>query len=470
MLFNSFNFVLLFLPSTVVAFYLVSRYGNHSQAKFLLIAASLFFYAYWKYQYLLLIVLSLLCNYGCCVLIVNYPLYRRLLFYSGILGNIGLLSYFKYRDFFLFNINYLTGSEFSYLYLVLPLGISFFTIQQITFLVDVYQGVATKPRLLSYTLFVTFFPQLIAGPIVRHDETIPQFEKDETFVINFGNLSLGLFCFFLGLFKKVVLGDTFGLIATNGFADPSILGTIDAWVSSLAYTFQLYFDFSGYSDMAYGLALMFNIRLPVNFFTPYRSTNLVEFWQNWHITLSRFITIYLYTPLVRIFGQTSFPKAMFATVLAMLIAGVWHGAGWNFVIFGALHGFGLVCNQIWKRKRINLSRALGWFLTFNYVNLTFVFFRADTTESALQMLQNMFFVTNPFHLSLMDNLTFSDKLIHSCVMLVAIPLAIFGKNSHQLLEWYQPNRTTVFFTTLLIVICFFYMNSVIPREFLYFDF
>ncbi len=474
MLFNSFAYILLFLPGTLVSYFLLARYGNRSLAKIALIAASLLFYGWWKYEYLLLIGLSILCNYGSCSLIVYYPSTRRrvrqAVFACGLMWNVGLLAFFKYCDFFLFNVNYLTGAGYSYLNLALPLGISFFTIQQITCLIDVYQQAASMPKLRDYTLFVTFFPQLIAGPIVRHDETVPQFEREETYGVDFRNLSLGLVCFFIGLCKKVVIGDTFGIIASAGFEDPAALTQVDAWATSLAYTFQLYFDFSGYSDMAYGAALMFNIRLPINFSTPYRSTNLVEFWKKWHITLSRFITAYLYTPLVRLADSPSFLVAVAATLLSMLIAGIWHGAGWNFIVFGGLHGVGLICNHLWKKKRIGLSPLLGWFLTFNYVNLTFIFFRAETTGDAVHILKRMFSVPDSFHFTLMANLALSDMLIQFFVMTLAVPLAFYGKNSNQFIASFEPKISNVVFTAALIAVSLFYMNSITPQEFLYFDF
>jgi D-alanyl-lipoteichoic acid acyltransferase DltB (MBOAT superfamily) len=327
-------------------------------------------------------------NYSVVLLMEKYSSFKKLLLYIGVSFNITLLSYFKYMDFFIENINKLFHTEYALLSLTLPLAISFFTLQQIAFLFDRYNGSVEHYSLKKYFLFVTFFPQLIAGPIVHYKELIPQFKK-ENFLLNYTNIALGLIIFAIGLFKKVVLADTFALYADHSFSHISTLNMLGAWIGSLSYTFQLYFDFSGYSDMAIGLALMFNILLPINFNSPYKSKNIIEFWSKWHITLTRFVNAYIYVPIVKNFKHFSFPKMMAATVISMMIIGIWHGAGWTFVLFGALHGIALVINHIFKKYKITLPTVLAWLLTFSFINASLVIFRADSIEKAYLYLTKM---------------------------------------------------------------------------------
>ena len=284
-----------------------------------------------------------------------------------------LLGYFKYSDFLIANVNFAFGTQISHLNLLLPLAISFFTFQQIAYLVDcaALKG-AKRYDFLNYCLFVTFFPQLIAGPIVHHEEMMPQFAKARNKIINYKNIALGLFIFSIGLFKKVVIADTFAVWATEGFDMAASLNLIEAWVTSLSYTFQLYFDFSGYCDMAIGAALFFNIRLPINFNSSYKALNIQDFWRRWHITLSRFLRDYVYIPLG---GQ---PQGQGANLAAtFVIGGIWHGAA-------------LVVQRIWSELGFRLNKFLAWFITFNFVNIAWVFFRAKEWDDALKVLKGMF--------------------------------------------------------------------------------
>ena len=285
-----------------------------------------------------------------------------------------LLGYFKYSDFLIANVNFAFGTQISHLNLLLPLAISFFTFQQIAYLVDcaALKG-AKRYDFLNYCLFVTFFPQLIAGPIVHHEEMMPQFAKARNKIINYKNIALGLFIFSIGLFKKVVIADTFAVWATEGFDMAASLNLIEAWVTSLSYTFQLYFDFSGYCDMAIGAALFFNIRLPINFNSSYKALNIQDFWRRWHITLSRFLRDYVYIPLGG--GQ---PQGQGANLAAtFVIGGIWHGAA-------------LVVQRIWSELGFRLNKFLAWFITFNFVNIAWVFFRAKEWDDALKVLKGMF--------------------------------------------------------------------------------
>ncbi|THB68581.1 MAG: MBOAT family protein, partial [Gammaproteobacteria bacterium] len=258
------------------------------------------------------------------------------------------------------------------------------------FLVDSYEGLVREKSFLNYSIFVVFFPQLIAGPIVHHGEMMPQFKDSENKGISMENIKKGFMIFSIGLFKKIIIADTFAVWATEGFDVIPNLGFIDAWITSFSYTFQLYFDFSGYTDMAVGAALFFNIALPKNFNSPYKATGIIDFWKRWHITLTNFITTYIYTPIIRSLDRVTFTKAMAATFLTFMIAGLWHGASWTFVVFGGLHGIGLVVNHVWKKKvKIKLGKVLSWVITINFVNITFVFFRATNFHDAIKVLKGM---------------------------------------------------------------------------------
>jgi len=306
----------------------------------------------------------------------------------GIFFNLALLGYFKYSDFFIMNFNTMMGSDIGLLYLALPLAISFYTFQQIAYLVDSYRGETKEYDFLTYALFVTFFPQLIAGPIVHHSEMMPQFTKKENKIFNHFNIALGLFIFSMGLFKKVVIADTFAMWATKGFDVAPTLNMIEAWITSLSYTFQLYFDFSGYTDMAIGAALLFNIKLPNNFFSPYKATNIQDFWRRWHITLSRFLKDYIYIPLGgNRKGEIRTYTNLFTT---FVLGGIWHGAGWTFVLWGILHGLALVLHRVWQKLGFKMYSVFAWFITFNFINIAWVFFRATNFESAIKVLKGMF--------------------------------------------------------------------------------
>jgi len=313
---------------------------------------------------------------------------KKTLLTIGIISNILLLGYFKYADFLIENMNSLLNSHMSLLHLALPLAISFFTFQQIAYLVDSYRGETKEYDFLNYANFVTFFPQLIAGPIVHHSEMMPQFSKTKNKVKNYHNIALGLFIFSIGLFKKVVIADSFAVWATQGFDVAVSLNFFEAWATSLSYTFQLYFDFSGYTDMAIGAALLFNIKLPINFNSPYKATNIQDFWKRWHITLSRFLKEYIYIPLG---GNRKGQYRTYSNLIGtFLIGGIWHGAGWTFVFWGLLHGIALVVQKIWSSLGFHMHKILAWFITFNFINIAWVFFRAKEWNDALKVLHGMF--------------------------------------------------------------------------------
>jgi D-alanyl-lipoteichoic acid acyltransferase DltB (MBOAT superfamily) len=397
MLFNSPVYLFLFLPCTVVIYFLLNRWRFVNAAMVWLVLASLFFYRYWNASYLLIMISSILVNFAFGTMLhqtgkKNRALRRhrfthKTVLISGVLFNIGLLGYYKYADFFLTNVNSLLGSSYPLPHLALPLAISFFTFQQIAYLVDSSRENAKEYDFLNYCLFVSFFPQLIAGPIVHHQEMMPQFARLRNKLIAWPNLALGVFFFSMGLFKKVWIADRFSVWAGQGFASEHLLTFFDAWGASLSYTFQLYFDFSGYTDMAIGSALLFNIVLPVNFNSPYKAADIRDFWRRWHITLSRWLREYLYIPLGG--NRKGQIRTLVNLFITFLLAGLWHGAGWTFVLWGCLHGVALVLHRIWDKIGFRIPALLGWIMTFIFVNAAWVVFRATSMAEALAVLRGM---------------------------------------------------------------------------------
>ena len=392
MLFSSHIFVLFFLPVVVLGYYFLNKGRLVWAGKVWLIISSLFFYAYWNIAYLPLLLGSILFNFFMGRFIrddhaVKQSWFsRRMVLFAGIVANLAFLGYFKYSNFFLQNINAMLSTNYFWAPVILPLGISFFTFTQIAFLVDRYRGEAKEYSFLSYIQFVSFFPYLIAGPIVRHHEMMPQFESRFAWAVCYPNIMRGLFIFSMGLFKKLILADTFAIWANAGFNSArTSFDFVSAWATSLSYTFQLYFDFSGYCDMGIGVALLLNVRLPINFNSPYKALNIQDFWRRWHITLSRFLRDYLYIPLGG--NRCSNLRIYFNLMVTFALAGLWHGASWMFVIWGALHGAALVMHRVWSRYGFRMPRVLAWFVTFNFINVAWVFFRAETMDAAMKILR-----------------------------------------------------------------------------------
>lgn len=384
MLFNSYEFILLYLPITLVLYYQLAKRFSNGAAKKFLIFASLCFYSYWDINNLPILLASIIANY-----IFGHLLSKnrsKYILTAGIAFNLLFLAYFKYTDFILQNLNTLAGTSFELQSIVLPLGVSFFTFTQTAYLVDVYRGETKEYTKSDYLLFVTIFPHLIAGPILYHKDMIPQFSVAENYKLNYKNLTYGIVWFTIGLFKKVVIADKLAVWANQVFNNTSNLTMLDAWGGSLAYSLQLYFDFSGYSEMAIGLGLLFNYNLPLNFNLPYRATSIIDFWRRWHMTLSAFLKNYLYIPL----GGNRSGNHMRNILITMFLGGLWHGAGWTFIFWGALHGVFICINHLWRKTKIVLPKFLCWLLTFNAVNLAWIFFRANSFESAINIVKAMF--------------------------------------------------------------------------------
>ena len=398
MLFNSYAFLLFYLPVVLAGFAVAARFGKRAGASWLAVC-SLAFYAWWDFRYLALLLVSIGVNYGLGVQIcqhVGKPR-ARLILATGVVLDLGLLAYYKYADFFIASVDAALGQHWPLLHIVLPIGISFFTFTQIAFLVDAYAGYVAEYRFINYVLFVSYFPHLVAGPVLHHKEMMPQFDDDRNYVLRAENFAVGLSIFAMGLAKKVLIADNLAdganaLFATEA-APPTLLM---AWGGTLAYTFQLYFDFSGYSDMAIGLSRLFGVKLPLNFASPYKAVNIQVFWRCWHMTLSRFLRDYLYIPLGgNRHGTVRRRINLFTT---MVLGGLWHGAGWNFAIWGALHGAYLIAHQVWQMVAASLSlgvpRSLARFvstgLTFVCVVLAWVFFRAPNLDVANRVFSGLF--------------------------------------------------------------------------------
>lgn len=390
MLFNSYIFILFFLPMAIIGFFGLNYIKQNTLAKIYLIACSLWFYGYFNPWYLWIISGSVLVNYG---ISKGFSFFnhksgiKKLLLFLGVIFNLALIFYFKYYDFFIENINVMLKKNLALMNVALPLGISFFTFQQISFVVDSYRQETKQYSFVEYALFVTFFPQLVAGPIVSHDEIIPQFQNEEKRHLDISMMNRGICLFVIGLFKKVLIADTFGNAVNVGWESLELLTSLEAILVSLFYTFQIYFDFSGYCDMASGIASMFNIELPLNFNSPYKAESIIEFWKRWHITLTRFLRKYIYFPLGG--SRKGEVRAYVNVLVVFLLSGVWHGAGWTFIIWGILHGGFYCLTKFFDKYWNKLSSVWKWVMTFGFVNMTWIIFRAETMNDAFILIRKI---------------------------------------------------------------------------------
>ena len=472
MLFNSLEFLFIFLPVTFFVYFYLNKKKLIMVATGWLVLASLAFYSYWNINYLPLILISMVFNY--CVGYTlshrtNLRLNRRGVLFFGLAGNLALLCYFKYFDFLINNINLVLHTGFDTLKIALPLGISFFTFTQIAYLVDAYKREVKEYDFLNYSLFVTFFPHLIAGPILHHSEMMPQFKNLRKRVINHKNISLGLFLLAIGLFKKVIIADNLSPVVQDLFDIIPVLDFWEAWIGSLSYTFQLYFDFSGYCDMALGIAYLFNIALPINFNSPYKSENIQDFWRRWHITLSRFLKNYIYIPLGgNRAGEWKTYRNLFLT---FLIGGIWHGANWTFVIWGVLHGCGICLHRFFRKFNIQINKFAAIAATFLFVNISWVFFRSLSIHRAIDILKSMVGLNgiNPLVINKLRFSFESGSIKLSMILFCAcIILVFFSKNSTEWAKSFKPNKIYFLVTLTLLIISILSINKV--SEFLYFQF
>lgn len=390
MLFNSYEFIFCFLPIVTLVYYLIGKY-KVSLANPWLLVCSLFFYAYWNYHYLILLLGSILFNWEIGNRILNSVnlKMKKLFFCIGMVCDVALLCYYKYVDFFIDNFNFVMGTSFTAWQIILPLGISFFTITQMVYLVDVREGGVKDNNFVRYALFVSFFPHLLSGPILHHRPMMRQFADEKTKLFKSDTFIRGLMLFFIGLFKKTIIADNFIHIVDIGFSHNAALSFVDSWMIAWCYAFQLYFDFSGYSDMAVGVAQMLNIKIPINFNSPFRAKNVIDFWNRWHISLTNVITDYLYVSVVQLFKAPTFFIKLISTLITMTLIGFWHGAGWTYITYGAMHGVALMANQTTKHKKIEIPHVLARVCTIVFVLCGFVMFRAPDVEHALRIYEGM---------------------------------------------------------------------------------
>ena len=456
MLFPSFTFILGFLPVTAIVYFLLAK-RSIFLSRIWLLGASFVFYSWFNTWYFLILAFSILLNWGFAQGLMRWK--SKLLLAAGIVCNVLILGYFKYYDFFIENINFLFGSSFLLKHILLPLGISFFTFQQISFLQQVYMRTLEKKySFLSYALFVSFFPQLIAGPIVLPDEMMSQFDDPDNYPPRADNIAKGLYIFSLGLAKKILLADFFATVADTGFTRLSG-DFFESWAGVFAYMFQIYFDFSGYCDMAMGIAFIFNIRLPENFNMPYRSGNISEFWRRWHITLGRFLSSAIYIPLGgNRCGKFHTCCNLFVT---FLISGLWHGASWLFVLWGILHGTALIIHRIWnKYLGFSMPAIPARMLTFFFVLLAWIPFRAGSMAQLKGVLRGMF-LPETWHFT---SVASGDYILLAAgfVIVLIFPSVI------SLEKKFVPSWWNAVLTTALLVGCMFLFVKTSP--FIYFNF
>ena len=491
MLFNSYIFVFVFFPICILGWYGLLRAGSPFAAKVFLLAMSLWFYGYFNLVYLLIMVGSIVVNYLFHIGLSKRPDKRLMVLAAAC--DLGVLFYFKYFDFFLSTMNGVFGTSFVLRGILLPLGISFFTFQQISFIVDTYHGEIRDCRFLEYALFVAFFPQLIAGPIVNHGEMLPQFERLGQEAVNWERIAEGFVLFVLGLFKKVLLADTFGRGVDYGYENLTALGQADAVLVIVFYALQLYFDFSGYCDMARGLGKMLGIEIPVNFDSPYKAVDIVDFWKRWHITLNRFFTKYVYIPLG---GNRKGQGRMYVNLLIVFfLSGLWHGAGWNFIVWGMLHGVLYVATRFWQKnirkcdnnvRKTIFTTIMSQILLFIYVSVAWVYFRAADIAQANSLLKaaclgkrqkisqalaecfqldEFWYIIKVLHL---DNYSYSRYILMVLILAVGLYLAMAGKNAAQLAERIRYRAWSAVVIAVLAVWCVLSFSGV--STFLYFNF
>lgn len=466
-----------YLPLTMAVYFGLNRLKKYNAAKVSLVIASLIFYGYQEISYVWIILSSILMNYLACRLLERLPKYKKLVVSIGVIANIALLGYFKYFDFLLENINALTGSHFDYLNIALPLGISFFTFQQVSYLIDAGRGECASHSFLDYILFVTFFPQLVAGPIVSHDEMLPQFACMENKRPDSANLVQGIQAFAIGLFKKVIVADNFGKIVSYGYGHIPSLNSLEAILTILAYTIQIYFDFSGYCDMATGIGLMFNIQLPMNFNSPYKATTIVEFWKRWHITLTRFLTKYVYIPLGG--NRKGRLRTCVNILIVFLVSGFWHGAGYTFILWGLLHGIANVLCRLCGKVIARIPGWINWIINFVFLNLTWTIFRASSIDQAWQLICRV--VSGGFRINVELAETLSQPVLVSLpaqffpilwvvigYTVITMGVSVFTRNTNEIISRRLAGTGSLIWTYILFIAGVLSLSGV--STFLYFNF
>ncbi|HML37410.1 MAG TPA: MBOAT family O-acyltransferase [Bacillota bacterium] len=473
MIFSSYGFILAFLPITLLGYYILQRYCSDAVTKLWLVAASLAFYGLGNVRYVPILCFTVLFNYfvgSGMQKCGERKLLRVALLTAGMTENLGLLFYFKYTNFFLENVNRAAGTDFPMLKLILPLGISFYTFQIIAYLVDTYREETEPCNLLDYMVFATFFPQLTVGPVIRYDERIEQLRSPDLHRIDTRNIMCGIMLFSIGCAKKVLLADFMIAHAQNFY---NVMGNGDffqAWGAVFSYTFAYYFDFSGYIDMALGLGLFFNIKLPINFNSPYKARNFADFWRRWNITISMFFNDYIFRSIFK-FGNR-IGKLILATMVTFLVSGVWHGAGWHFILWGLVNGVFVCFANIMTLKRKKLPAFLAWALTFFFILVTRVLFDANNMSQVVNVYKSMFDLRPAFadfgQFLGLGKAYVGENLEVVLLMLAGAVICFFFKNSNEIVDKLEPRWYHAVFCGILLTVSLVCMTHV--SQFLYFQF
>lgn len=475
MSFSSFEYVLGFLPLVLLVCHFLRKARLPKAPQIWILMASLFFYAWPRPENLVYLICSILANWYLARWIARAKQpQRKVRLQTGLFLNLAFLGVFKYTNFFLRNISFFMERGVHAPALRFPLGISFFTLTQVMYLVDCYEELNPPHSLLDHASFVSFFPYVISGPISRAKRILHQFPVlNGESEIDASQIARGIFLFSLGLAKKVILADAFAKIADSGFSNYAGLSAMEAWIAVTAYALQLYFDFCGYSDMAIASALFLGIEIPRNFDSPMRATSIIEFWQRWHISLSAFITTYLYTPILRSFKRATLATAAASTLLAMAIAGLWHGANWTFVVFGAIHGLALAANQYWRKKRIlALPKFLSWLLTLAVIDLAFVFFRSPDLQTAQQFMTRMVDWHNIFSTAVLSRADGTGPMaaVFFLAQIGGTVGAFVGPSTDQWSREFQPTWLGFAGAASCTLAALLYLNSNVTKPFVYFQF
>lgn len=482
MLFSTINYIFIFLP-LIFLFFLISKKFSNLSVIYLLFS-SLFFYAFWDFKLLFLLLFSIIFNFYISRLMIGNSNLKNLLLYFGIGVNVFILIIFKYLNFIIENFNLLFDYNIGLIYLTFPLALSFYTIQQVAYLFDCYDEEIKDVKFTNYALFISFFPQLISGPIVLYRNVSEQIANLSKAEIDYKNVFLGILIFTIGLSKKVLIADSFEPSVQEGFASATTINYdfIESWLISILFTFQIYFDFSGYTDMAIGSALILNIILPINFLSPYKSTSIISFWQKWHITLSNFINQYCFNKIIYKYKLIGPINSKIIIIIIMTIAGFWHGPTWGYIIFGLIHGLAISVNYFWKETNIILNKFLGWFLTFLVICFAFVFFKSSSLEVALNISKGMLgfngidlpiifktilpnFLSNSLSFAELDLRSFNIKIL--IIFVISLIIVFCFKNTQSLYQNYKYKIWHIWLYSFLFFISILRLRGV---EFVYFAF
>lgn len=463
MIFSTPVFIFIFLPITIISYYIIINSKFNKYSGLFICLSSLVFYSWSKPEYIFVILFSTVINYYIGIGIINTN-NKKFLYICGLVFNIIYLGYFKYINFAINNLNNIFDISLPVYEIILPIGISFFTFQQIAWITDIFTSKFEKfsTNFIDYCCFILFFPQLLAGPIVHHHEMMPQFSSVSSKKINWNNIFNGIILFSIGLAKKVMIADNLAPIVAEFFDKSHSLSFMEALLGSLSFTFELYFDFSGYCDMALACALFFNIKLPINFNSPYKATNIQDFWRRWHITLSRWLKEYIYIPLGG--NRIGTAKTLRNLLMTFLLGGLWHGAAWTFIGWGGAHGLALVTHRLWQKTGIQLNRILSCIITFIFINMAWILFRSRDLDGIKKFYhaftgQNGFAIRQEyFSTKFLDSVPGNSSLIFFVSLGICFALVFFAPNSNKILHW--PEKIKLLLAIMLSICCF--ISVVLP--------